>query len=138
VQPEYDWQAIVSQMRGPSGVEIKDRRSNLKSFDKCFVGSEAVDWLMEYEKATREEAILMGKLMVSERLIHHVLDEHGFKDGPLFYRFYADEDTTSKPDQSNFQPTATVPEKSERDRGLDNDEGRDSKDGEYSGGVIDD
>jgi len=98
VQPEYDWQAIVSQMRGPSGVEIKDRRSNLKSFGKCFVGSEAVDWLMEHEKATREEAILIGELMVSERLIHHVLDEHGFNDGPLFYRFYADENTTSKPD----------------------------------------
>jgi len=132
VQAEYDWQAIVSQMRGPSGVEIKDRRSNLKSFDKCFVGSEAVDWLMEHEKATREEAILIGELMVSERLIHHVLDEQGFKDGPLFYRFYADEDTTSEPGKSNFQAT------SERDRGLDNDEGRDSKDGEYSGGVIDD
>lgn len=129
VQPEYNWQAIVSQMRGPSGVEIKDRRSNLKSFDKCFVGSEAVDWLMEHEKATREEAILIGELMVSERLIHHVLDEHGFKDGPFFYRFYADEDTTSKPDKSNFKPG---------DRGIDNDDDRDSKDGEYSGGVIDD
>lgn len=133
LQEEYDWQAIVSQMRGPEGVEIKDRRSGLKLFSKCFVGCEAVEWLMEHEKATRPEAITIGELMVSEGLIHHVLDEHGFKDEPLFYRFYADEDSTPKPDKSAFLPTDP-----ERDRGLDNDDALDSKDGEYSGGVIDD
>ena len=33
----------------------------------------------------------MGQLMVEQNLIHHVLDEHGFADMPLFYRFRADE-----------------------------------------------
>lgn len=69
-------------MRSPEGVEIKDRRSGLKLFAKCFVGCEAVDWLMEHEKATRPEAITIGELMVSEVFIHHVLDEHGFNDEP--------------------------------------------------------
>ncbi|MGK7902590.1 MAG: mechanosensitive ion channel domain-containing protein [Hormoscilla sp.] len=133
LQPEYDWQAIASQMRGPEGVEIKDRRSGLKLFSKCFVGCEAVDWLMENEKATRPEAITIGELMVSEGLIHHVLDEHGFKDEPLFYRFYADEDPTPKSDKYYFQPTVI-----ERDRGRDDDDVLNNKDGEYSGGVIDD
>jgi hypothetical protein len=48
---------------------------------------------MKYEKSTREEAILMGQLMVQQGIIHHVLDEHDFKDELLFYRFYLDEDS---------------------------------------------
>jgi hypothetical protein len=29
--------------------------------------------------------------MIEKNLIHHVLDEHNFKNEPLFYRFYLDE-----------------------------------------------
>jgi len=94
VQDEYDWDAIVTAMRGENGVEIKDRRFQFKVFPKVFLGSEAVNWFMKYEKATREEAILIGQLMLQQGIIHHVLDEHDFKDEPLFYRFYLDEDST--------------------------------------------
>ncbi len=88
---EYDWEAISSAMRGENGVSIKDRRFQFKLFKNVFLGSEAVEWLMINERATREEAILMGELMLQQGIIHHVFDEHNFKDEPLFYRFYHDE-----------------------------------------------
>ncbi len=94
VREEYDWNAIVTAMREENGVEIKDRRFQFKVFYQVFLGSDAVNWLMKYEKSTREEAILIGKIMVQQGIIHHVLDEHDFKDEPLFYRFYEDEDLT--------------------------------------------
>ncbi|NJL82212.1 MAG: mechanosensitive ion channel [Chloroflexaceae bacterium] len=88
---EYDWEGIVSRMRGPSGLDIRDRRHRFQLFPKCFVGTEAVQWLMEQEKATRAEAIAIGRLLVALGIIHHVLDEHSFRDDHLFYRFYMDE-----------------------------------------------
>ncbi|MGL5082125.1 MAG: mechanosensitive ion channel domain-containing protein [Microcoleaceae cyanobacterium] len=91
VQDEYDWEAIAAAMRGENGVEIKDRRFRLRVFAKTFLGSDAVNWLMINEQATRPEAIMIGQLMVKQHMIHHALDEHDFKDEPLFYRFYADE-----------------------------------------------
>lgn len=92
VQEEYNWPKITEEMRGENGVEIKDRRFGFKVFPKVFLGSDAVDWLVKHEKATRDEAIIIGQLMIEQRIIHHVLDEHDFKDEPLFYRFYRDED----------------------------------------------
>ncbi len=87
IREEYDWEAITTAMRGPNGIEIKERRFQLKVFPNVFLGSEAVEWLMIHERATREEAILIGQLMLKHGIIHHVLNEHDFKDDPLFYRF---------------------------------------------------
>ncbi|MGB3511856.1 MAG: mechanosensitive ion channel domain-containing protein [Microcoleaceae cyanobacterium] len=92
IREEYDWEAIATAMRGPNGVSIKDRRFQFKVFGNVFLGSDAVEWLMIHERATREEAILMGELMLEKGIIHHVLDEHDFKDEPLFYCFCNDDE----------------------------------------------
>ena len=78
-------------MRGPSGVEIKDRRYLVNVYPKCFVGSDAVAWLIRNQRTTRDGAIRIGQLLVGRKIIHHVLDEHSFEDKNFFYRFYADE-----------------------------------------------
>ncbi len=84
---EMDLEHLAEQMQGPEGLEIKDRRFRLILYSKCFVGSEAVQWLMKTQKASREEAIRLGQLMVDQGLIHHVVDEQPFLDQYLFYRF---------------------------------------------------
>lgn len=99
IRDEYDWDDIVSKMRGENGIEIKDRRFQFKLFPKCFLGTDAVNWLIIHEKSTRQEAILMGQLMLKQGIIHHVLDEHDFKDELLFYRFYMDEESIRPPQQ---------------------------------------
>jgi small-conductance mechanosensitive channel len=84
------------RMRGPAGVERLDRRHHLQPYPCCFLGNEAVDWLVEAEGLTRQEAAEAGNLMLERGQLHHVLDEHSFEDRPLFYRFRADEEAEAQ------------------------------------------
>jgi hypothetical protein len=60
---------------------------------------------MEREGLTREEATGVGRRLVEAGLLHHVLDEHGFEDARLFYRFYADEaEPGAAPAQASAAP----------------------------------
>jgi potassium-dependent mechanosensitive channel len=86
-----DLAAVVARLRGPSGLDIEDRRHLLSVYRRCFVGREAVDWLTHHEGLTRSDAVRLGQALVDRGTIHHVLDEHPFRDADLFYRFRADE-----------------------------------------------
>ncbi|NEQ47131.1 MAG: mechanosensitive ion channel [Leptolyngbya sp. SIOISBB] len=88
---DIEIQELVAQMRGRNGLDIRDRRFGLHVYTRCFVGSEAVQWLMQQQLASREEAIKLGQVLVERGIIHHVTDEHTFKDSHLFYRFFEDE-----------------------------------------------
>ena len=82
---------LVAQMRNVGGVKIKDRRYNLRVYSRCFVGSEAVSWLMDNLQLSQTEAVALGQRLINEKWIHHVTDDHPFKNDDLFYRFYWDE-----------------------------------------------
>ncbi|EQC34994.1 hypothetical protein SDRG_07236 [Saprolegnia diclina VS20] len=74
------------------GVEIKNRRVNLRTYDLCFVGCEAVTWLVEHGYApSREAAVELGRNLVCGGLMNHVADSEHFQDKTLFYRFFEDE-----------------------------------------------
>ncbi|ABW28242.1 MULTISPECIES: mechanosensitive ion channel protein [Acaryochloris] len=83
---------LVAKMRTVGGIKIKNRVYRLKEYPYCFIGSEAVRWLMHNVKLSREEAIGLGQRLMDDKWIHHVSDSHQFKDEELFYRFYWDED----------------------------------------------
>ena len=82
---------IITQMQGEGGLEIRERRYRFNVYDSCFIGSEAVNWLRETQNWTRDEAVDFGQILIDRGIIHHVTDEHPFKDAYLFYRFYCDE-----------------------------------------------
>jgi hypothetical protein len=83
---------LALQMRSPeSGLEIKTRRYKIKLYHRCFLGNEAIDWIVKQSKVSRSDALLIGQKMIDKKIFHHLVDEHGFKDEPLFYRFYEDE-----------------------------------------------
>lgn len=82
---------LITQMRGSDGLDIKTRRYQLKLHKRCFVGSEAVDWLVKHLNISRAQAVAIGKKLVHKKIIHHVNDDHSFKDDHLYYRFYEDE-----------------------------------------------
>jgi hypothetical protein len=84
---EQDISELVEQMRGNDGVEIKDRKYGISLFKQCFVGSEAVDWIVKNQDAARQEAVQMGKELIRRGIIHHVTDDHDFEDLYLFYAF---------------------------------------------------
>ncbi|MGD1806315.1 mechanosensitive ion channel domain-containing protein [Dapis sp. BLCC M126] len=91
INKNLDIDTLVEEMRGPNGVSIKNRQHRWDVYSKCFVGSEAVKWLMRTQKMDLNEAIYTGQLLIDRGLIHHVVDRHGFKNEHLFYRFYEDE-----------------------------------------------
>lgn len=78
---------IVASMRSSDGLDIRDRRYRLNFYRTCFVGSEAVDWLVRKQHFTREEALEFGQILMERGIIFHVTDEHSFRDEFLFYSF---------------------------------------------------
>ena len=81
---------LALEMRSENGVEIRTRRHKLKLYQRCFLGTEATNWIVAKTKLSREDAINLGQKMVDKGIFHHVLDEHQFKDEHLFYRFNDD------------------------------------------------
>ncbi|MGB3691088.1 MAG: mechanosensitive ion channel domain-containing protein [Spirulinaceae cyanobacterium] len=84
-------ETLVKAMRGTQGLEIQDRNYRFKRYRYCFLGSEAVDWLVEKQQCSRQEAVELGQMLIEKGIIHHVADEQSFVDGYYFYRFYTDE-----------------------------------------------
>jgi Tfp pilus assembly protein FimT len=66
-------------------LDIKDRSYRMRIWPACFVGSEAVDWLVSHLRVSRSEALRRGRAMVAVGLIRHVAGEHDFEDGAFFY-----------------------------------------------------
>ncbi len=82
---------IIKEMRSPRGLKIGTHRYKLRFYSRCFVGSEAFEWLVYKKLFTKEKAMALGKMLVYYGVIHHVFDDHDFKNEYLFYRFYLDE-----------------------------------------------
>ena len=64
------------------GVEVRDRHWHLKRYTECFVGREAVTWLVHTAGvvATEEAAVALGNAMMQLGLLAHVVR-------PLWWRF---------------------------------------------------
>lgn len=71
-----------------SSVVIKDRKHLLSTYKQCFVGREAVDWLVaSSHAASRADAVRIGRALSEIAFFEHVTRDHEFEDGNLFYRF---------------------------------------------------
>lgn len=67
-------------------LDTTDRTWRLKRYPYCFVGSEAVVWMVRHFKRTVPEALAMGQALMSLGLLVHVAHEHPFLDDTLYYR----------------------------------------------------
>ena len=75
------------------GLEVRDRRYRFIKYKDCFIGSQAVEWLCNGVpdlKRDRKKALTLGRSLLKEGFINHVLNAHDFKDKFLFYKFNAD------------------------------------------------
>lgn len=76
---------------------IRDRRYHLRMYPCCFIGRDVVDWLMKNSDAnSRAGAVQCMDILLENGVIHHVVDDHHFKDEMLFYRFRRDDNTVVK------------------------------------------
>ena len=81
-------EAIVKLMTGEHGLNFKDRRWHLRSYEKVFIGSDFVDFLVKTfnDIQTREEAVTFGNKLFQQGLFEHVKGIHTLLDGHYFYR----------------------------------------------------
>eukprot|EP00249_Psilotum_nudum_P022697 c28612_g2_i1 orf=396-1733(+) len=76
---------VVRKLR--EKVQIKDRFYKMRLFSKCFLGSEAVEFLAEDQYFERDEAVQFGRKIVAKHFFRHVMEENTFEDGNQLYRF---------------------------------------------------
>ncbi|ETO16905.1 MscS Mechanosensitive ion channel [Reticulomyxa filosa] len=76
------------------GLEVKNRKWWLHTYPNCWIGSEAVKWMLshkdELEISNEAEALALGNLLMKKGKIQHVVREHQYKNGYLFYQFVDD------------------------------------------------
>jgi len=71
---------------------VKDRKYHLKNYPNVIVGNELVEWLIKNgEAGTLEKAVALGQSLMDNEDLHHVTNDHPFKNEQLFYRFAEDD-----------------------------------------------
>ena len=86
--PEHDQllSDIASELL--RNLEIKDHTNGMTTYHACFVGTEAVDFMVNSELASsREEAVKVGNEMQKAGYFEHVAGADNFKDDVTFYHF---------------------------------------------------
>lgn len=78
---------IVSAIQAEGGVEIKDRWYRKNLYPACFIGAEAVDWLIATQRLTKAQALQLGQLLCDRAIIEQVSGDRVFQDDYSFYRF---------------------------------------------------
>ncbi len=80
--------ALWERMRSPGGLSVGNclQRHRMRVHRECFIGKQAVDWIVREQRVSRAEAVRMGRHLLAAGLICHVANEHDFDDDRLFYR----------------------------------------------------
>lgn len=75
------------------GLKLADRRWRLLTYSKCFIGSHAVQWMVDNISISREEAVSTGQRLMDAGILHHVTHSEPFCDQYYFYRFQEDDES---------------------------------------------
>eukprot|EP01083_Nonionella_stella_P070125 187448_1 len=87
---EKELLALTANLK--SNLERKDRKYLLTEYKNCFIGSEAVTYMVESGISDcRQNAIHLGQMLLAANIIRHVTKDHDFKDANKFYIFSGDE-----------------------------------------------
>ncbi|KAM9308556.1 phosphatidylinositol 3,4,5-trisphosphate-dependent Rac exchanger 2 protein [Gastrophryne carolinensis] len=72
---------------------IRDKDYHLRTYKSVVMANKLIDWLVaQGDCRTREEAINLGVALCDNGFMHHVLEKSEFKDEPLLFRFFSDEE----------------------------------------------
>ena len=75
------------------GVEIRNRSSMKVIYRNCFVGSDAVTFLVKSGLVqSRAAGVKLGRELAGKHHLRHVANASTFKDANLYYRFEQDEE----------------------------------------------
>eukprot|EP00180_Rhodochaete_pulchella_P002321 Plantae.Rhodophyta-Rhodochaete_pulchella.ctg3514.p1 GENE.Plantae.Rhodophyta-Rhodochaete_pulchella.ctg3514~~Plantae.Rhodophyta-Rhodochaete_pulchella.ctg3514.p1 ORF type:complete len:452 (-),score=51.63 Plantae.Rhodophyta-Rhodochaete_pulchella.ctg3514:118-1473(-) len=86
LRDSMDMMRLIEEFR--HGAEIRDRKFHTKQYRNCFVGCDAVQWLVDAGYARNvDEAVSVGNQMMEQGVFSHVSHDHSFENKFLFYRF---------------------------------------------------
>nr|KAF6300808.1 phosphatidylinositol-3,4,5-trisphosphate dependent Rac exchange factor 2 [Myotis myotis] len=72
---------------------IRDKDYHLRTYKSVVMANKLIDWLIaQGDCRTREEAMIFAVGLCDNGFMHHVLEKSEFKDEPLLFRFFADEE----------------------------------------------
>ncbi|KAK1885138.1 Phosphatidylinositol 345-trisphosphate-dependent Rac exchanger 2 protein, partial [Dissostichus eleginoides] len=72
---------------------IRDKDYHLRTYKSVVMANKLIDWLLaQGDCRSREEALILGVELCDNGFMHHVLEKSEFKDEPLLFRFFADEE----------------------------------------------
>ncbi|XP_028825334.1 phosphatidylinositol 3,4,5-trisphosphate-dependent Rac exchanger 2 protein isoform X2 [Denticeps clupeoides] len=72
---------------------IRDKDYHLRTYKSVVMANKLIDWLVaQGDCQTREEALILGVELCDNGFMHHVLEKSEFRDEPLLFRFFADEE----------------------------------------------
>jgi Domain found in Dishevelled, Egl-10, and Pleckstrin (DEP) len=82
---------LAEEMRSTSGVKIEDRSQSFRfPYRRCFVGSEAVDWMTSRLSIDRPHAVTLGQRLIDDKWLKNVSNKQPFADADFFYQFVMD------------------------------------------------
>ncbi len=85
---EKEFLELYEALRNPTtGLSIANRRHRLKTYNNCFIASDAITWLTQYYQCSRPIAIRVATYIQRRGLIDHVLNQYIIRDGYLFFKF---------------------------------------------------
>jgi hypothetical protein len=73
-----------------SGVTVADRYHHFNKHTQCFVGVDAVKWIMADQSCSEADALQIGHQLINLNLIHHCRHEHSLCKSDSFFRFNHD------------------------------------------------
>jgi hypothetical protein len=80
-------QQVLHSITIGKGVDVANRSYLGKTYENCFIGSNAVDYLVNKWSLDRLDAWVVLHRFEQLGLLEHVTQEHGFIDDNFFYRF---------------------------------------------------
>ena len=90
---DADLDELVRQVKGIFVVQDRTHGFPSRTYPKVFVGTEAVAAMIGAGIAgDAHHAVGIGNLLLQAGIFRHVLNEHPFRNEPLFYRFASDGD----------------------------------------------
>jgi len=94
--PENAVAALVARMRDPNtGIPIADINWQGTNYSKCFLGCDAVDWMVKTKVCRdREEAVKLANEILVAGKLYHITRRMAFLDGMELFKFESDEDVT--------------------------------------------
>lgn len=97
---EADLQGIASLMR--RHIEIRNRSWMKRIHRDCFIGSEAVDFLvMQGFADTRKAAVEIGIKLANKKIIRNITDSRKFSDSLHYYRYFEDDQVSASLNKTN-------------------------------------